>query len=211
MAANVIDHPTRRATEERIDAGRGVTPARTLVADPPWLFGDALPGGRGASKHYECLSVAELAGFPLPPLAPDCRLFLWRVAAMQAEALHVIQEWGFTLKSELVWVKTSSEPTGDDPGELPRGRLAFGLGRTVRASHEVCLIATRGRPEALSRSVRSVFFARRTAHSRKPDRFYEIVEQISPGPYVELFARRRRDGWCCYGDELPQLPQREAR
>jgi N6-adenosine-specific RNA methylase IME4 len=81
-------------------------PNRTMVADPQWLFGDRLPGpGRGAARHYPCLSVAELCAFPLPPLAPDCTLLLWRVAAMQREALDVMAAWGFTLKTEIVWVK----------------------------------------------------------------------------------------------------------
>jgi N6-adenosine-specific RNA methylase IME4 len=66
-------------------------PTRVLVADCPWLFSDRLPGkGRGASKHYDCLTVEQLCAFPLPPLADDCALFFWRVASMQRAALDVI-------------------------------------------------------------------------------------------------------------------------
>lgn len=171
----------------------------TLTSDPPWKFGDALPGhGRGAQKHYALLSVDELCRFPLPPLASDCRLFLWRVASMQEEALAVMRAWGFALKAEIVWKKLTTT-----------GKRHFGMGRTVRMEHEVCLIGVRGRPPVLSHSVRSVFEAPVGRHSEKPDEFYRVVESLSPGPYAELFARRRRRGWTVFGNELP--PQGRGR
>lgn len=164
----------------------------TIVADPPWSFGDSLPGqNRGAVRNYSTLSVQDLCNFPLPELSPDCRLFLWRVASMQQEALDVMRTWGFTLKTEIVWSKLTVN-----------GKPWFGMGRTVRAQHETCLIGVRGKPEVLSHSIRSLFEAKYTKHSGKPEEFFDIVEQLSPGPYVELFARRQRPGWICLGDEL---------
>lgn len=78
--------------------------SRVLLADPPWRFRDQLPGlRRGAARQYRCLSVADLCAFPLPPLADDCTHF-WRVASMQHEALAVMTAWGFTLKTEIVWL-----------------------------------------------------------------------------------------------------------
>lgn len=166
--------------------------ASVLVADPPWKFGDALPGpGRGAAKHYDVMDIDALCRFELPDLAADAVLFMWRVAAMQEEALRLVRAWGFTLKSELVWLKTTKN-----------GKRWFGMGRYVRAEHETCLIATRGRPVIKSRSVRSTFAAEAGRHSAKPERFFEIVEQLCDGPYVELFARRHRPGWTCLGNEL---------
>lgn len=86
---------------------------RVVLADPPWRFGDKLPGaGRGAEKHYRCLSVAELCAFPLPSLADDATLFLWRVASMQQEALDVMAAWGFTLKTEIIWLKRTPTASG---------------------------------------------------------------------------------------------------
>ena len=76
------------------------------------------------------------------------------------------------------------------------------MGRTVRGSHETCLIAVRGKPPVLSKSIRSIFDAPVGKHSEKPEAFYEIVEQLSPGPYLELYARRQREGWTCLGDEV---------
>lgn len=82
---------------------RKVEPYRVIVADPPWQFGDALPGPkRGATSHYETLSLGALKNFPLPPIADDAMLLLWRVAAMQQEALDVVKAWGFKVKSEIV-------------------------------------------------------------------------------------------------------------
>lgn len=164
-----------------------------LIADPPWRFGDKLPGtSRGAERNYPTLSWQEIAKFPLPPLADDAHLFLWRVAAMQVEALHVVSAWGFTVKTEIVWCKQTST-----------GARWFGMGRHVRAEHEICLVATRGRPKVRSRSVRSTFAAPVVGHSAKPDAFYALVEELV-GPGVELFARRQRPGWQCYGDELAE-------
>lgn len=165
---------------------------RLLVADPPWRFGDSLPGKkRGASKHYRCMELWEIQRFPLPGLAADCVLLLWRVAAMQQEAIDVCRAWGFTPKSEIVWRKLSAS-----------GKPHFGMGRTVRASHESCVVATRGRWRPKSRSVRSVFEAQVGRHSEKPDAFYSLAEELSEGPYAEIFARRDRPGWTCFGDEL---------
>lgn len=179
-------------------------PARVLRVDPPWKFGDALPGAtRGASKQYPCMTVWELSRFPLPPVADDCLLLFWRVAAMQREALEVVDAWGFTVKSEIVWRKLTQT-----------GKPHFGMGRYVRAAHETCLVATRGRVKVGDRSVRSVFEAQvpiengKRVHSRKPDAIYEIAERLVPGgPYVELFSRRRREGWQCYGNELPEAAE----
>ena len=170
---------------------------QTLVSDPPWRFNDSLPGpGRGAVKHYDLLSIEDIKNFELPPLADDARLFLWRVASMQEESLEVARAWGFVPKAELVWVKvTKAGPP----------HLRIGMGRQTRNAHETCLVATRGRPERLSASVPSVFYAQRQLHSQKPDEFYDIVEQLSPGPYYEMFARKVRPGWEQMGDELGKL------
>ena len=163
-----------------------------LCADPPWQFNDRLPGpSRGAEKNYACLSLSELCAFPLPPLADDCTLFLWRVASMQEEALSVIRAWHFALKTEIVWVKITDN-----------GARWFGMGRTVRGEHETCLIATRGKPVTLDKSIRSTFTDIVGRHSEKPESFYKIVERLRAGPYCELFARRQREGWTCMGNEL---------
>lgn len=168
---------------------------RAIVGDPPWMFADKLPGGgRGAQKHYECMTVGAICGIKLPRLHEDCWLFLWRPGTHQLEALHVAASWGFrSPPSELVWRKMTKD------GSRPK----MGMGRTVRNVHETCLIFRRGSPERLSASVESIFDAPFVGHSRKPDRFYEIVDELAPGPTVELFARRQWKNWTCLGLEMP--------
>ena len=172
------------------------TTFKVLVADPPWAHRDRLPGrGRGAAKHYRVLSVDEICRFPLPPLADDALLVLWRVASMAEESYRICRAWGFVPKSELVWKKLT-----------PRGKRWFGMGRYVRGEHETAVLAVHGRPrvisEEINHSIRSVFEAPAGRHSAKPDAFYELVERLHPGPYAELFARRQRAGWLCMGDEV---------
>jgi N6-adenosine-specific RNA methylase IME4 len=177
--------------------------ARFLVADPPWEFGDRLPGGgRGAEKHYTCMSLSDILRMPLPPIHQDAVLFLWRVSSMVEEAYQVAHVWGFKPKSEIVWNKT------DATGE----KDALGMGHIVRGSHETCIVATRGRIiKPQSRSERTSFRAPRAKHSEKPEEFYRIVERLYPlelwpESHVELFARRRRKGWIQFGDELTAEP-----
>lgn len=180
-----------------------MTSVSVVYADCPWKFSDALPGGgRGAEKHYDCMTVDELCRLELPPIADDALLFLWRVAAMQEEALAVMHMWGFKLKSEVVWVKVKNRTAPP----FDQDDVRMGMGHYARQSHEVCLIGTRGRGSRLIKNhgVPSVFFAPRQEHSRKPDVMYDIIETLTggEGPYAELFARRPREGWSSYGDEL---------
>lgn len=179
---------------------------RVLVADPAWAFDDKLPDlksgrARGAAGTYRTVTPMDrVLEQELPDMHPDSFLFLWRVAAMAAEALEVMRAWGFEYKTELVWVKeTRAEPPlGQDP------KLAFGMGHYVRGAHEVCLIGRRGKAQVKDRGVRSVLYAPVGAHSEKPDAFYALVERLCAGPYHEMHARRRRPGWTySSSDELP--------
>lgn len=177
------------------DPTHRLTPFRVHVTDPPWKFGDSLPGkSRGASKNYACMSLQQLIDFPLPEMAEDSVLFMWRVSSMQDDACDLMASWGFRLHSEIVWEKLTK--TGKDH---------FGMGRIVRGAHETCLIGVRGKATRFvkAKNVRSRFAAPVGRHSEKPDAFYEIVESLFPGPYVETFARRRRAGWTQFGDQLP--------
>lgn len=165
-----------------------------LVADPPWKFGDKLPGnGRGAEKHYACMSTPDICTMPHPAHgATDAVLFLWCVESMQRDALTVVSSWGFVEKTSLIWEKLT---TG--------GKPHFGMGRILRASHERCIVATRGKCPPAVRNVRSRFAASVGRHSAKPDEFYALVEALYPDAEKhEMFARTRRDGWLQSGLEL---------
>src|SRR5512138_2705679 len=109
--------------------------ARTLYgahcSDPAWPFGDKLPGEkRGAVKHYAVMSLDDIKAFPQPLMLDDSYLFLWRVASMVEEAYEVVRAWDFVPKTELVWVKLTRT-----------GKPHFGMGRTLRAAHETCIVA----------------------------------------------------------------------
>lgn len=178
-------------------------PFALIVADPPWEFGDSLPGPkRGASSHYPCMGIDDICAFPLPPIADDAWLLVWRVASMVPEAYRVCEAWGFEAKAEIVWVKTGVK---NIPGQPAHGRM--GMGRSVRNAHEVAIVAKRGRPTRLNADVPSVFHAPRGRHSAKPDLFFELAERLGPGPRLELFARRRRAGWTCMGNEIQNETQ----
>jgi N6-adenosine-specific RNA methylase IME4 len=176
-----------------------MTLVRVITADPPWSFDDKLPGEkRGGEKFYKCMTLSEIMRMPLPPIADDAVLFLWRVSSMVPEAYDVVRAWGFKAKSEIVWNKTAAG-----------GQLSIGMGRIVRGSHETCIVATRGHGIVpTSKGERTSFLAPRGEHSAKPEEFYQIVERLYPlelwpEAHVELFARRRRPGWIQFGDELP--------
>lgn len=180
---------------------------RVVAADPAWSFGDRLPGAkRGAERNYEVMTVDRIRGFLRAfgdPCAEECLLFLWRVASQVEEAYSVVRAWGFVPKTELVWRKLT-----------PSGLDHFGMGRILRASHESCIVAARGKYSSLilNHSTRSMFSAPvptdangRIIHSAKPDAFYAIVERLVSGPRLELFARRRRTGWDCFGQEVDRV------
>lgn len=175
----------------------GWPPLRVLVADPPWRHRDQLPGPkRGASKHYaKTMTTEEIVRMALPPLAEPAVLFLWCVASMPQDALDVVRWWGFVAKSEFCWVKLTKA-----------GKPNTGMGWHARMGHERCIIATRGRGLSalrLSKAINSVIMAPIGEHSAKPDRFYEAVRALYPGPYGEMFGRTRREGWHQMGNELP--------
>ncbi len=165
-----------------------------LVADPPWNFGDKLPGaGRGAAKHYACMPTAAICAMSHPAQGlNNAVLFLWCVESMQRDALAVVSSWGFVEKTSLIWEKLTSG-----------GKAHFGMGRILRASHERCIVAVRGSMPPAVRNIRSRFAAPVGEHSAKPDAFYAIVEALYPDAEKhEMFARTRRAGWHQTGLEL---------
>lgn len=183
---------------------------RVIVADPPWEARDQLPGPRrGAKKVYKStMKLRDIMSLRIPPTTEDALLFLWRVAWMVPEAYDVVRAWGFTAKSELVWVKTKSFEGDDVPVEGDEPDLGpMGMGWYSRQQHEVCIIAAKGRGASLieAHDVRSVIYAPNTPeHSEKPQAAYQAIERLigKLSPRVELFARAPRSGWDCFGNEL---------
>lgn len=174
-----------------------------IYADPPWRFStySAKGKGRSAEAWYDCLTVNEICALPVGELAaPDCVLLLWTTDPFLREAFRVIDAWGFTYKTVgFYWAKHNN------------GKWPIGTGYWTRANPEQCLLATRGKPKRLNADVPKLIVAPRREHSRKPDEAYERIERLCASPYLELFARQRREGWDALGDETDLGPRTERR
>jgi N6-adenosine-specific RNA methylase IME4 len=169
----------------------------TILADPPWRFqnrtGKMAPE-HGRLRRYETLTVQEICALPIADgAAPRAHLYLWVPNALLREGLQVMEAWGFTYKTNLVWYKVRK-----DGG--PDGR---GVGFYFRNVTELLLFGTRGGMRTLAPGRRQVNIhaSRKREHSRKPSGIYEIVESCSPPPYLELFARETRPGWAAWGNQ----------
>jgi N6-adenosine-specific RNA methylase IME4 len=177
--------------------GKFEGPYATILADPPWQFQNRT--GKMAPEHkrllrYPTMELKEIIQLPVSKLAAaKSHLYLWVPNALLYEGLQVMQAWGFTYKSNLVWYKIRK-----DGG--PDGR---GVGFYFRNVTELILFGVRGSMRTLQpgRTQVNLLSTRKREHSRKPDEFYELIEQCSPGPYLELFARFRRPGWYQWGNE----------
>jgi N6-adenosine-specific RNA methylase IME4 len=158
---------------------------------------------RDNERHYGVMTRDALAALPVAELAsPEgCHLFLWTSGPFLPQALALIEAWGFKFSSRaFTWLKVKRTWTPEDP--LTERDLHVGLGLTVRHQTEMVLLARRGNCRRQAKDVREIIIAPRREHSRKPDEFFARVERYCSGPYVELFARERRPGWDCFGDEV---------
>lgn len=166
-------------------------PFDILVMDPPWWFtsnSEARPG-RNARRHYPCMKDGAIAALPVQAvMKPDALLFMWVTVPMLERAMRIPPEWGFRYVSQLVWVKDS-----------------VGTGHWVRNRHEPVLIYRRGAFPCPSPApfTDSLFFARKRAHSRKPEALQDRIDQVWPtAAKAEMFARRQRAGWAVWGNEV---------
>ncbi len=161
-----------------------------ILADPPWQFSNDA-GGSSPDRYYPTMKIEDICALPIGKLAADSSvLFLWACSALLPEALRVVDAWGFTYKTNMVWHKPNHT----------------GLGYYVRNAHELLLIATRGSMLPDESRPESVISEPRGAHSAKPDRFHEVAQAMYPGPgtrRLELFARRPREGWTLWGNQAP--------
>ncbi len=130
------------------------------------------------------MSLQELCSLS-PPADDDAHLYLWTTNAFMCEAHDVARAWGFAPKTILTWVKMQ-----------PNGEPSRKSGYYFRGATEHIVFAVRGSlPLQTAEALPTAFLWPRLPHSVKPDAFYDLVEQASPGPYAELFARRARFGW----------------
>ncbi len=192
----MLDNNSATAAEDLLSKGLGQF--GTILADPPWQFTNRT--GKMAPEHkrlsrYSTMTLEAIMELPVSQMAlPQSHLYLWVPNALILEGLEVMKRWGCTYKTNLVWYKIRQ-----DGG--PDGR---GVGFYFRNVTELILFGTRGSLRTLDPGRRQVniITSRKREHSRKPDQLYEIIEQCSPGPYLELFARYCRSGWSQWGNEI---------
>jgi N6-adenosine-specific RNA methylase IME4 len=168
---------------------------RTIVADPPWhyertgiTFVDSTSGRfTGTSTPYGSMSVADISALDVEAVADDdAHLYVWTTQRYLLDAHTIAEAWGFTPSKVLTWCKA---PTG------------FSVGGCYGNASEFIVFARRGKDVSQTRIPRDWWEWPRREHSAKPEAFLDIVEQVSPGPYLEMFARRAWFGWDYWGDQ----------
>lgn len=181
-----------------------------IVADPPWAY--SAPGrfgktlehrpnrdkgesrhGAGSHARYGSMTMPELLALDVKSVAADnAHLYLWTTNAFMVEAHELAKSWGFRPTTILTWTKIRQSD----------GQPSMKMGYYFRGATEHCLFAVRGSLRLQGPAASTAIFARRLPHSQKPEEFYQLVEAQSPGPYLEMFARRRRHGWASWGNEV---------
>ena len=160
----------------------------TIVVDPPWDWGDEGDQdqmGR-ARPTYSTMPYSEIKDLPIPDLSmPDAHIYLWITNRSLPKGFSLLEHWGFRYITCLTWCKPS-----------------FGMGNYYRGSTEQILFGVKGSLPLLIRNLGTWFAAPRgQQHSEKPQAFYEMVESASPGPWIDMFARKERLGWVSWGAE----------
>ena len=167
-----------------------------IYADPAWTFTFwSNKAQRKVSDKYDLMSAEDIYKLPVNQIADEnCILFIWVTYPNLIEGLETIKKWGFKYKTcGFSWIKKNKKADS----------LFWGMGYYTRANNEICLLATKGKPKRISKSVHQIVHEPIREHSRKPDCVRNrIVELMGDLPRIELFARHKVDGWDCWGDQL---------
>lgn len=171
-----------------------------ILADPPWKEQGGGKIKRGADRHYPLMHTRDIAALPVKDMAlPNSHLYLWVTNNFLPDGLHVMAAWGFRYVTMITWAKDK-----------------MGLGQYFRGMTEHCLFGVRGqvpyqlRADGKRAQGRTLITAPRTVHSEKPTDIYPMIETVSPGPYLELFARRPYPNWDVWGNQVDSTIQLEA-
>ena len=158
---------------------------QTLYLDLPWSY-DNKATRASTGNHYHTMSVDEIFQLPVGELAAKkAHLHLWTTNAFLFDCKQLLEAWDFDYKGIFVWTKPN-----------------FGIGNYWRVAHEVMVLGVRGNLPFQDHGQRSWQEFPRREHSRKPDEIRELIEQVSPGSRLELFARKGAKNWVCWGDQV---------
>jgi N6-adenosine-specific RNA methylase IME4 len=172
--------------------------AGIIAIDPPWPFaGWSERSNCMPTDHYETMTIEEIKALPIKALAAEnCAVFCWVTWPFMPMWTSILDAWGVTFSGlAFDWIKLNRDGEG----------LHWGTGYGTRANPEPCVLAKIGNPLRLDEGVHSIIMAPVGAHSEKPDEAYRRMERLFGGPRLELFARKPREGWHTWGDELPPL------
>lgn len=161
---------------------------KCILVDPPWEFYTKKPFGMpGSEEKYGQLTLDQLKQINISKFIDNtgCFLFIWTTNIILPWSLELMKSWGFTYRSKLVWIKP-----------------VMGLGWYFRSASEDLLVGKIGKGQFKFKSQPSWFFGPRQKHSHKPEEIYEIIERCVDGPYLELFATKKRIGWDSWGNEI---------
>jgi len=160
-----------------------------LYADPPWRYDFGFDIHGAADRHYHTMTIEELCELPIADLSEDnAVLFMWVTSPKLFDAKKVIDAWGFDYKTSFIWDKV---------------KHVMGHYNSVR--HEILLVCVRGSfPKQNNTLHDSVISIERTdEHSEKPEYFRKLIEEMYPNSKkIELFARKKSEGWDAWGNEL---------
>lgn len=194
----------------------------TILADPPWPTGmwqegfsnkethpNAMRGGtieaaidrikeKPGSSFYTTMSMSAICSLPVSRiLKDDALVFIWVIETHLRDAFDLIDSWGLKYVCvAFIWGKVSVSDAS---------RPAPGMGYWTRKCGEICLMAKRGKPKRINKSVTQLVLEPRRGHSRKPDAVPDVIRTMSSGPYLELFAREKREGWDAWGNETEKF------
>lgn len=163
----------------------------TIYADPPWSEQGGGKIKRGADRHYPLMKTRDIIALPVSGVAaPNAHLYLWATNNFLPDAFEVMEAWGFTYKTTITWAKDR-----------------FGLGQYFRGQTEHCLFGVRGMLpykviDDKRAQGRTLLTARVRGHSAKPHEMRSMIERVSYGPRLELFARERSRGWDVWGNQV---------
>lgn len=163
---------------------------RVIYADPPWKYGDERSGMGGAADQYDLMELEDIKALPVADLAEDdAVLFMWATAPLMREAWEVLDAWGFKYKTQFIWNKCKGP-----------------VGNYISVRHEHLILATKGSctPDVTDRPNSVQTIERTGRHSAKPEEFRQLIEQLyTYGNKIELFTRKKVEGWVGYGNEIP--------
>ncbi|MGO3285965.1 MAG: Spo0J and IME4 domain-containing protein [Mesonia sp.] len=201
---NVTDFENIKKKEERekdierqkkdIETAQQNQPKKTnkkyasIVLDPPWMYGRAYdPKGSRVANPYPEMSQEQLKALEIPAM-DDTVMFLWTTHKFLFDAKELMDHWGFDYKATLVWNKEK-----------------IGMGHWFRMQCEFCLFGVKGKPIWDNTSIRDIITEPRREHSRKPEGFYDMVEEVSVGEIYEFFARTERERFVSFGNETDKF------